>query len=567
MRTRRSVISVLLFALIILFAMSVWAAWVDDGVRITDGERPEFESRIAPDGAGGAYIVWEQAFVSAFLKNSIFIQRIDGNGNTLWSAGGISLSPDSTIAWSPADVSPDGYGGALVCWADGRDSETNSRDVYAQRLDSNGNKLWGTWGAQVYTGPEDQDYPLIVSDGAGGAVVVWRDDRDSNDDLRAQRLDASGSMLWSSSGIPVCTDLSNQNRHRIVSDGAGGVIVTWDDNRSSNNDIYAQRVDLNGIVQWTIDGIPICVAANQQTFPQIVSDEAGGAIITWQGSTVALNAQRVDAGGDTLWAANGIVVCSNPYGGRSNPQIAMDGSGGAVLCWYDTRTPRGIYGQRIDAAGDTLWNGAGAQICLAVGTMSEPGIASDGSGGAAIVWKESLRQPSDYGDVYAQIVDASGYVQGPSGGIAICTAESEQRYTHIATDSAGGGIITWSDSRYSATYQSDIYAGRAYFNGTTDTDVQDAPVAGYLSQNFPNPFNPATTIQFGLQRESRVLLSIYDVSGRLVRIVLDESRPAGRYAEAWDGRDNIGRAVASGVYFYKLETETLKRTKKMILLR
>ncbi|MBN2069899.1 MAG: T9SS type A sorting domain-containing protein [Candidatus Krumholzibacteriota bacterium] len=567
MQPRRLTTSFLLFVSIVALTFPAQAAWVDNGVRITEGERPEFESRIAPDGAGGAYIVWEQSFVSAFLKNSIFIQRIDGTGNILWGSGGISLSPDSTIAWSPADVSPDGSGGALVCWTDGRDSETNSRDVYAQRLDSNGNRLWGRWGAEVYTGSEDQDYPLIVSDGAGGAVIVWRDNRDSNIDLRAQRLDASGSMLWDPSGIPVCTDLSDQNRQQIATDGSGGVIVTWDDDRASSNDIYAQRVDLNGIIKWDLDGIPICVRANQQTFPRIVSDETGGAIITWQGSTVSLYAQRVDADGDTLWAANGIVVCSNPYGSRSDPQIAIDGSGGAVLCWYDSRTPRGIYGQRIDAAGDTLWNGAGAKICLAVGSMSDPRIASDGSGGAAIVWKESLRQQYDYGDVYAQTVDADGYAQGPSGGIAVCTAVNEQRYVHIATDSTGGGIITWTDNRYPATSQSDIYAGRAYFNGSTDAEIPDLPAAGYLSQNFPNPFNPVTTIEFGLERDSHLSLSIYDAAGRIIRKIVDEGRPAGHYAEAWDGKDANGNAVASGVYFFKLETETLKRSRKMILLR
>ncbi|MBU8920243.1 MAG: T9SS type A sorting domain-containing protein [Bacteroidales bacterium] len=568
MASRRLITSVLLFVSIFVFTLSVSAAWVDNGVRITDGEEAELEPRITTDGAGGAYIAWEQGFTSALLKNSIFIQRIDGNGNILWMTGNIILNEDSTIAWSPVDLAPDGSGGVLVCWTDGRGGVTNSRDVYAQRLDSSGNKLWGMYGAEVYVGPNEQDYPLIVSDGAGGAVIVWRDDSGAGDrDLHAQRLNASGVRLWSHSGIPVCTDPSDQNRHQAVSDGDGGIIVTWDDNRSASSDIYAQRVDSDGIVQWALDGIPICVNMDQQTFPRIASDDAYGAIITWQESTVNLYAQRVDAAGDTLWAANGIVVCTNPYGARSDPQIARDGSGGAVLCWYDSRTPRGIYGQRIDATGDTLWSGPGVPVCLAIATQEEPRIASDGSGGAAIVWKESLRQQYDYGDVYARTVDPGGIVQGPSTGVPICTAGGLQRFIHITTDGSGGGIITWSDYRNSAETGSDIYAGRVYFNGTTDADTPDLPQAGFLSQNYPNPFNPSTTIEFGLDKTSPVSLNVYDVAGRLVRIILDETLPAAHYAEVWDGKDGSGNAVASGVYFYRLETDTITRTRKMVLLR
>jgi hypothetical protein len=101
----------------------------------------------------------------------------------------------------------------------------------------------------------------------------------------------------------------------------------------------------------------------------------------------------------------------------------------------------------------------------------------------------------------------------------------------------------------------------------TGADGPGTPRATYLAQNYPNPFNPATTIAFALAGPGRVSLRVYDATGRLVRVLLDESRSAGRYEEAWDGCDAAGRGVASGVYFYRLEAEAYTQTRKMVLLR
>ena len=88
-----------------------------------------------------------------------------------------------------------------------------------------------------------------------------------------------------------------------------------------------------------------------------------------------------------------------------------------------------------------------------------------------------------------------------------------------------------------------------------------------LEQNFPNPFNPSTTIEFGLREKGHVSLAIYDVAGHLVRILIDEERDAGAYKASWDGKNNIGSAIASGIYFYRLIVGDFVQTRKMVLLR
>jgi hypothetical protein len=101
----------------------------------------------------------------------------------------------------------------------------------------------------------------------------------------------------------------------------------------------------------------------------------------------------------------------------------------------------------------------------------------------------------------------------------------------------------------------------------TGEDTPEAPLSYYLAQNRPNPFNPLTTIRFGLKEAGHVSLRIYDASGRLVRVLAEREYGAGNHDEPWNGRDSSGRQVSSGVYFYRIDSNGFTETRKMILLR
>jgi hypothetical protein len=100
----------------------------------------------------------------------------------------------------------------------------------------------------------------------------------------------------------------------------------------------------------------------------------------------------------------------------------------------------------------------------------------------------------------------------------------------------------------------------------TGFDDALAPGAFILAQNFPNPFNPSTVIAFTLPRPAPMRLEVYDAAGRRIRTLASEHMSAGPRSVVWDGRDNAGRLVASGVYFCRLSAGDLRATKKMILL-
>ncbi|MEA1997591.1 MAG: FlgD immunoglobulin-like domain containing protein, partial [Gemmatimonadota bacterium] len=95
------------------------------------------------------------------------------------------------------------------------------------------------------------------------------------------------------------------------------------------------------------------------------------------------------------------------------------------------------------------------------------------------------------------------------------------------------------------------------------------PKAFSLAQNAPNPFNPATTISYTVPEGStgQVTLTVYDTRGRLVRTLVSESREAGAYSVFWDGTDEGGRRVASGLYFYRMRAGDFSKIRKMVLLK
>ncbi len=97
--------------------------------------------------------------------------------------------------------------------------------------------------------------------------------------------------------------------------------------------------------------------------------------------------------------------------------------------------------------------------------------------------------------------------------------------------------------------------------------AEGAPIPNALYQNYPNPFNPNTTIQFDLADAGRVELQVFDARGKLVATLVSGEQSAGRQLVDWDGTDNRGRQVSSGIYFYKLSTNDFTRTRKMVLLK
>jgi hypothetical protein len=207
----------------------------------------------------------------------------------------------------------------------------------------------------------------LVSDGLGGAFATWDDVRSGNSDIYAQRVDADGNLMWSTAGVAVCTeDMRDQLDPQITRNGSGGVVIVWADSRTSYFDIYAQSLSGSGVAQWTIDGIAVCAAVDEQTAPHCVSNTAGDVTIVWEderhGYDVDIYAQRIDAGGNALWTGTGVEIC-RAYANQQVTRIARDGENGVYISWVDYRsTNYDIYAQHVDAGGDIQWREGGIVV-------------------------------------------------------------------------------------------------------------------------------------------------------------------------------------------------------------
>jgi hypothetical protein len=157
--------------------------------------------------------------------------------------------------------------------------------------------------------------PKIVSDGVGGAVMSWTDYRTGTTaDIYAQRVSSTGAVLWTPTGVIICTSAGDQIKSQIVSDGNSGAYITWEDHRNAgNSDIYAQRIASNAAINWAATGFPICTAGNDQLNPMIVSNGNLGAIVVWQDYRSGNNFDIYEMG----FNISGLVAIQK--GGTTNP--------------------------------------------------------------------------------------------------------------------------------------------------------------------------------------------------------------------------------------------------------
>jgi hypothetical protein len=408
--------------------------------------------QMVSDGSGGTIFVWQDQR-AAPSNADIYAQRVNSAGVAQWTANGVAICTSAGNQTLP-QLLADGSGGALITW---QDSRTGTGDIYAQRIDTSGAVQWTVNGVAICTATGDQSYPQMAPDSSTGAIIGWQDNRNGNQDIYAQRIDNAGAVQWAANGVVLCTAAGGQFEPVLARDGLGGAIVAWNDNRTTN-DIYAQRVNGSGAVQWAADGVSVCSATGDQYNSRITSDGSGGAIIAWQDyrtGTADIYAQVLNGSGIPVWTADGVPVCT-AVGSQTAPRMVGNGLGNAIVVWQDARSfSNDIYAQRLAGSGSGLWTIDGVPVSTTAASQELPQIASDGSSGAIIAWEDNR---NGFYDIYAQRINSSGTEQWTTDGIGVATNSENQTDTSIASDGSGGAIIAWRDLR--STTNIDLYASR-----------------------------------------------------------------------------------------------------------
>ena len=114
---------------------------------------------------------------------------------------------------------------------------------------------------------------------------------------------------------------------------------------------------------------------------------------------------------------------------------------------------------------------------------------------------------------------------------------------------------------------SNLYTSVENPYGAESNESSIVAVVPVLEKNYPNPFNPSTTISFSIPSDMSCKLDVYNIRGQKVKTLLNENMMAGRHSIVWDGVDDNGRSVSSGVYFYKLATPNRNQTYKMLMIK
>ncbi len=401
-------------------------------------------------------------FIGIIFCFSLFMQAQWSNSTSMNNA--ICVQPYNQQS---AKIVSDGNGGAVIVWEDYRnDPFQMNADIYAQRIDKNGNIKWATNGIAISTNSSHQSNPNIHY-ANGNIIIIWNDHRNGNVDIYAQMIDTSGNIKWTTDGVVVISKAFNQKDGKVVLDDSNNAYIVYEDSSAGHWDIYAQKLNASGIQQWTSNGAIVCNAGNSQINPRLELASSGGIYAVWQdkrnGVDYDVYAQKLDATGTRQWniANNGIWVCST-IGTQSNPKIEPFGTG-FITAWQDLRNggDYDIYAQYIDNNGIAQWMTNGKLICNSLNNQTAIDIQNNNVDGAYVVWKDN--RGGTYYDIYMQKITYTGTIAWANNGIIISSANYDQINPNIAIDNSGDALVTWQDS---SAGQWNIYAAKVGKTGT-----------------------------------------------------------------------------------------------------
>jgi hypothetical protein len=439
----------------ILSSIEISAQWTSNPVlntSISSATGNQAVRGVISDGSGGEIFVWTDERSGT---RDIYVQKTNSSGVVQWTTNGLAVCTASNAQQNPT-LTSDGLGGAIIAWEDSRNGTTQK--IYAQRVDANGAILWATNGVLISANSQGIA-PKIASDNAGGAVITWVDFVISSpSNIYAQRVNSLGVLQWNINGVSVCSALDSQSWPEIIADGIGGAIIVWSDVRAGISELYAQRINSAGAPLWANNGIPVCTNSICQG-QKIISDSNNGAYITWQDDRNGLTdvyIQHLNSFGIPQWTANGINTTPIAIGIQDAPVITNDGSGGVIVCWKDSRSgDYDIYAQKFNSLGIEQWITNGVAICTATLTQDSPAIVYDELGGAIITWSNPNTTNAN---IFAQRVNSLGVVQWATNGVLVSSAANFQEYPLITSNDLGGAVLTWRNDLRNGSGNNDIYA-------------------------------------------------------------------------------------------------------------
>jgi len=433
---------ILLIILGIVAGLSAAVMWTND-VAIRQGVNIEWFRTGTDTNDGCAIYVWSDTKLG---ERDLWAQKVDAQGNMVWGepllVDGKPDRQEDPVIVKTSD------GNFIIAWIE-FDFDQDG-DVYAQKINTQGQLLWQQGGKPVCTLVGGQISLNIEPDNAGGAYIVWEDSRNPSKDIYGQRLDNNGNAVWATDGIPIASGIGNESQNTMWADGTGGMIIGYHHTYAGEQDIYVKRFSPTGEMVWG-QPLELAVLPGVQSKIRMAPLGNGDFVFTWQderNGVPDVYAQKINLNGQLLWS-NPYIVHEDLNSQQQNPRIVGTSDNAVIIFWEDNRLDfqnPDIFAQKINAAGTKLWNPSGIIVAAAEFAQSQPRMASDGNGGCYVVWDDDRNGNVPNTDIYAQHLNASGQALWGANGKAICNAPYEQSGSLVKV--AGNNVfINWMDMR------------------------------------------------------------------------------------------------------------------------
>ncbi|MGQ9677934.1 MAG: hypothetical protein ACUVUD_01450 [bacterium] len=408
----------------------------------TSGGCKHIAPDIAIDGDGNFVVTW-----CDFRDGDadVWFQRFTASGERI----GVNerVNTDFTMGWQgdPAvGMGPDG--GWTFSWEDRR--EIGNSDVFAQRFDSNGARLGDNFRVSDSGVTGDQSISSVHTALDGITLIVWDDRRHGlTGDIFAQFFNPDGSPRGGNFRVnddPI--GYGNQYEPDVSGDDSNRFVVVWMDGRMGNWDVFFQRFDRDGNRLGT--NYRVTPNDSTQWAPQVACAPAGWFVVSWDDRRMGnwdVYAQIYSQEGEPIgsnFRVNGDIGNADQYSAAS----AINRFGEFLIAWTDKRNGNeDIYAQRFDAAGNRL----GAELRVnddeSSTAQNSPAVVSSPDGGYLIFWSDNRNGNFE---IYGQQVDRNGSPQGGNFQVNDDYASAHQRCSSIGMERAvGNTVIAWEDER------------------------------------------------------------------------------------------------------------------------
>jgi len=478
-------------------------------------------------------------------------------------------------------------GSFTVAWYDRRDrtSDIMNYDIYAQRFDSTGNKLGSNF---KVNDEESSDYnqidPSIAMDSTGNFIITWRDYRNDPSDIFAQRYDDDGNKIGTNFIVTDDGGSSGQAFPSVSMANDGTYAVAWLDARGGYYSVYAQLYEYPNKMGNNFK-IPVSNSGISPHYRPSIKIQDSKITTVWTADDIMYNVleyskEYVDTKNISNITTNSVLATGALYRSdyssqhgfwwniSGDPSLEKDmitlGNADTIGLFSSTISglhPNTEYYLRAFVANDLEEYKYGD--ALRFRTLGLPAVSG-----------LSLNEDAtSHLQLQANITDL-GHPNPTQHGFCWNTTRDPTRADNQARLGSVNSTesFTWTirgllnNTHYYARAFVTNSAGTVYSNAVDftfiETGVENLPTELVLNANFPNPFNPTTTISYQLPTDSDVELSIFDMNGKIITTLIKAYKPSGYHEIKWNAS-----GLNSGIYFYRFTADNYIKTKKMLLMK